>query len=197
MLSNSQVQKGLHWMRQVGSSPLDCHYVLGPILQPTNNVATVALSVDTLYAIPFIHGRDGVIDIMEMEVTTGGGGGAVGRFGIYTNTSPNLLYPDRLIIDSGQFSFSGTGVKTAAVSQRLPRNSLLWAVVLIGGAGSTVRAITGGGANALLGYPLTIGAAPYTELIVALAYAALPATFPAGATPQSASHPACFVHYSS
>lgn len=198
MLNNFPTQKDVSWYRHAGTAIFTCFYALGPVSQPFGGMATVTPAINTLYAIPFMTGRGGVVDRLAFEVTTGGAVGSVARMGLYTNVDdPDVLYPNRLIVDGGEQDTTTVAVKTSTVSVTMPQATVYWAVLHVGVAAPVVRGLLGLATNNMLGYPSTIGGTPYTELTFATAYAALPATFPSGALPASASIPLLTARYSS
>lgn len=189
MLIGFPTQKDVAWIRHVGSSPFECRYALGVPSQPFGFMATVVPAINTLIAVPFMTGRGGAQDRLAFEVTTLAAG-ALARVGIYdTADADRSLYPNKLLVDGGEFSAATTGVKDATIGLELPESALCWAVYICGVAAPTLRGVTGSGSQNLLGFPSTIGATVYTELSVAQAYGALPATFPSGALPVAATIP--------
>jgi len=156
---------------------------------------TGAPAIDTLIAMPFISPRGGTLDRLAFNVTTVGGALSVARVGIYTNSSPILIYPDALVVDGGQYDTSavgGTGVKSTTISQELEAGDLYWFVYLCGTLAPTIRTLPIAGCYPIFGLDSALGTAPGVGLTVAQAYGALPSTFPAAATVLTAA-PAPFV----
>jgi hypothetical protein len=156
----------------------------GRIITANNNfaaAATVALAANTLLAIPiFLDGLTTFTAIVS-EVTTLLAGSNF-RMGVYfSNTANN--YPTNLISgsDVGLISGATTGVKTSAFGTSLAAGTY-WLVFNSSAAitmralpATSYRSIAHGAANA-------VGLAQATVYTSAAAFAALPATFPAGAT---------------
>jgi hypothetical protein len=114
------------------------------------------------------------------------------HFGIFADSG--VVYPSSLLLDSGEFDTGTTGVKTATINLTL-NPGLYWAVI-VGNAAPTLRALATGGAAAILGLDSGLGTASGLGYTVAFTYAALPATFPAGATVLTGTVPAIFVRLS-
>ena len=144
---------------------------------------------------PFIAGRGGTIDRIAVNVTTLAASGVM-RCGIYDSTSDTNLYPNALILDSGELSTASTGVKSATVSQALTAGKLYWFVTLTGTAAPTLRALAATDLHSIFNLDNTLGTAPGRYLQVALAYGALPSTFTASASVTTGTVPAVFVRYS-
>lgn len=138
---------------------------------------TGALTFDNIFAYPLVL-DGGVIDTVEFEVTTGVAN-AVGRCGLYTNTSEQIIYPNALVVDGGEKDCSTNGVKaTSSLSVAIPPG-LYWLVTHAGVATPTIRTIAPGGVSHILGLLTTMGASPPLLIAGARAYSALPLTFPA------------------
>jgi hypothetical protein len=164
---------------------------------PFTGVGTWGLAANTLYAVPFFVGRRG------RTVTALGGrwvgaptAGAILKIGIYDvlPASAHNVYPQNLVA-SVEFALTGsTGVQTGALasSVNLP-NGLYWiAFARRSGSAGSIRAINSLGFNQMAGRnPLQwTGSTLNSYLQVALPDAsALPATFAASATIQSANPP--------
>lgn len=160
-----------------------------------NALTTGAPSANILRAFPFVApARGGVLDRIGYNITTTVAGNT--RVGIYTATSESNLYPAALVVDSGSIVNAQT-VKTATINVALTPGSLYW-VVMLGDAAPTVRAMGIANCSFLLGYDNTLGTAGNAGLSVAFNYAALPATFPAGAAMiQAVPIPCLFLRFSS
>lgn len=91
----------------------------------------------------FIVGRTGAIDKIEWEVTGSGGTTARAYLAIYENASRTRLYPDALIVSSGEQDVSGTAkLISATVSATLERGHLYWAAYHTNSATPVVKTIT-------------------------------------------------------
>lgn len=181
--------------RQVGTSPLTVYYTQAVTSAPLTT--STAMSTNFIRAYPFYHGRAGTIDKLGFYVSTLAASG-VGRIGLYKATSETNLYPNELVIDSGELSTASTGVKEATISVDLEADQLYWMVFLFGVANPTLRALQSYATPAILGDQNTFGTPVTIGLYASLAYQALPATFPAGAVELNSNNSilAGFYHYS-
>lgn len=156
--------------------------------------STLLPLVDTLYAYP-VPLDGGILDTIYCEVTTLAAG--VARVGIFANKTDGSLYPGALVLDSGEFDVSSTGVKsTGSLAVAIPAG-LYWFSFTCGTAAPTMRSLAAGSYNHILGLPSTMGATPHFSGQVARAYAALPTTFPASVALSTSGHPIVAVHYAS
>lgn len=161
-----------------GGGGLTPWYVLGT--NNNNSLIAGAVTANTLYACPFIApARGATLDRIGFAVTTLLAGN--GRCGIYNATSDTNLYPSSLVVDGGSISTATTGAKTTTISQALTPGNLYWAAYL-GDAAPSLRCHQAGTATGLLGVDSTLTSGGGRGIQVALAFAALPATFTAGAT---------------
>jgi hypothetical protein len=145
-----------------------------------NSYSTTTVVVDTHYTRPFVVGFPASIDRIAFEVTTGGGGGSVGRCGFWRSTSPRNLYPSSLVVDGGEFDCTTTGIKAATIDVGLV-GDLYWSSVLAGVSAPVCRNAPIGAQGAMLGVPTGMGASQQNVLHPGRAYGALPSTYPAGA----------------
>lgn len=142
----------------------------------SNGISNSAIVANTLHAWPLFLTKPISIDRLALMVNATGTATAA-RIGIYSNNPANN-YPDALIIESGQMDVSTTGLKQATVSATL-QPGLYWLAYLANGTATMSGPNTGlqpypMGSSGLLNF-----GGYYT---VALAYAALPATFTGSAT---------------
>lgn len=155
-----------------------------------NGTASTAasFSANVLRAVPFrAPARGCTIDQLAFLVTTLLAGNA--RIGAYRATSESNLYPGSLICDSGDISTGSATVKTFAPTPFvLTPGELIW-LVHVGSVAPSLRSIPVGALDAILGTDTAMGTAPGIGLSVAHAYAALPASFPAGAAALTAAVP--------
>ena len=190
------LDRGASEIRHIGATPFEVWYPLGMNWYDGagGTFTAVTLSIGTLYTVPFVSPRGATLDRLAFEVTTGGSAGSVARAGIYAATSATNIYPSALVVDGGEFVTTSTGVKAATISVTLEPDILYWAVYLCGVSAPairrTVRFLT------VLGVPSTIGANSRNLLSPAQSYGALPSTYPAGATPQTADGPLVVARYS-
>ncbi len=166
------------YFRNVGVTPFESWYVAAQI--SVVSVTVGSPTANNMRAVPFMSGRGGTLDRIGIEVTTAVAGNI--RIGIYDNTSDTYLYPNNLLVDSGDINTSTTGMKTAIINPTLNPNSLYWFVIL-NDAAPALRYITGGGCAMLLGVGPIINSTMYGHLMVSQIFGALPATFTTGGGP--------------
>lgn len=149
---------------------------------PSNGAAisTAAIVANTLYAMPFIAEKEFAIDSIAMKVTTLGASSNL-RFGIYSSQN---LYPNSLIVDSGSIPGTTIGVKSAVINITLTQ-ALYWLVCVCSATAPVVSGFTAAGLNPILGLDNTLSGLGL-GYGVAFTFAALPATFPAGASIRTA-----------
>jgi hypothetical protein len=137
--------------------------------------ATVTLTANTMYAMPFLVARAITIDRLAIDVATADAGKSV-RLGIYNNGTN--LYPGTLLKDYGAVSVAETGVVAASGDQALTKG-LYWLALVSDGV-PTLEAFY------MAWSPLGQNATDFTlsnqygEWYVAFTYAALPDPFTAG-----------------
>lgn len=194
MLSNPNTTKDISAFVQRGTAAPITQWYCSFIVNAT--FASASQGVDQLRSVPFISGAGGAIDTIAFEVVTGGAVGAVGRVGIYEATSDTNLYPGALVVDSGQFDCTTTGVKSATISATLKPNTLYWFAYHLGGATSTLRLLNTTSTPNVMGFGAALGGSSRSGLTGAQAYGALPATYNAGQTFATGGLAAVFVHFS-
>lgn len=167
------------------SSTFEVWYTFGSY--SVSNTGVSLTGINTLSAFPFFSGEGGKVDRIGFEVTTGGGAGSVARCGIYTSTSDTNLYPDKLVVDSGEFDTTTTGVKSASIDVQLLANRVYWLAFHPGVAQHTGRNLAAAIIGPIpIGMPSTMGSnATHVALSVNRTYAALPSTFTSGANTQN------------
>lgn len=133
-------------------------------------------TVDQLHAVPLYSGPGGTIDRIGFNVTTGGAVGSVARCGLYEGSLVTLA-PTALVVDSGEFDTTATGLKEATINKILDPERLYFLAFLCGVAAPTCTTMTSGwhifGRNTSLN-------AQFGRVKTGFAYAALPTTFPSG-----------------
>jgi len=139
---------------------------------------------DVIKAVPFIVEKVSTFDTIYAEVTTLL---AAGRFRVGIYADDGNMYPGALIAgsDVAEMTTDATGVKTNTfVTPIILQPGLYWLVWVANTAGTAVyRALPTTAIMPLLGMISTMGATSQgTHWTGAFTYAALPATFPAGAT---------------
>jgi hypothetical protein len=169
--------------RQVGVTPNEVWHTPGTIGEGSP-AATVP--EDQIYAVPFLVCQAITIDRIGF-MKNANGAGALGRCGIYRGTSRTILYPSALVIDGGQQDLSAGGAAVHASTISVALTPDLYWLVYLGDAATHPQLICHDTSPCslppLLGVSSTVFGTFRTHLRGAFAYAALPATFPAGATP--------------
>lgn len=145
---------------------------------------TFAITRDNLYAYPFIVPVTQSFDRILVAVSTAQVNG-VCRIGIYSDSG---VYPDALVLDSGEIDCSGAGYKAVVINEELTAG-LYWLVINHdGNANVTFRCM-----DYNITYPMSwfaiLGKSgtnwvtpPHTHWKVSEAYGALPDPFTGGAT---------------
>lgn len=178
MFSPAAKTKDSPYFRQIGSSPLEIYYS-SRLNNGTINTAVQAVNV--LRATPFHSGQGGKFDRLLFEVSLGGAAGAVARVGIYSDINDDgNFYPDKLIVDSGEFSTTVAGVKSSTIDITLDPDRIYWMASTNGVNTSTMRVTGSSPTSGILGLPSTLGFLPRTGFSSPRAYAALPSVFPSG-----------------
>lgn len=155
-------------------------YIAGMV--NTTALAAMAIVANVLYVCPFIAPRKGgSIDQLSWRVTTGGAG--LARIGLWENTSEANLYPSARLADSGDISVAAAATKTFTPAARIPlRPGDPYYLSYISNVAHNVQAMQAGGLAAFWGLDAALGNFPRSAINIGVAYGALPATFPAGAT---------------
>ena len=179
-LSNPIPSPDISFYRFVGTSPLEVWYLPGQAQSAA--LSTVSAAAGTISTHPFLSGKGGRVDRLAIEVTTAAGAGGVIRFGIYTTDGTQNLYPRTLVVDSGEFSTTTTGIKSATIDIVLEQNKVYHLVINAGTSAPSVRAFVAANQQNLFGSPADGGGTPaiLMRLSGSRTYAALSATFPAG-----------------
>lgn len=196
---NSDYQgRGVESFRHCGGSSIESWYAVNK-----DNCAagtTVATTLDTLVAVPFIApARGGVLDRIGVNCAAGNSAGREIRIGLYNNVSDQrLFYPNSLLVDSGALSVATTGVKSATISQTLNPGELYWAAYVTNHSTPTFRSFALSTTANLLGADSSLTTAIQRGYTYAYTYAALPATFTAAqaAVQSTTLHPAIYIRFS-
>lgn len=156
-------------------------HVLGGLM---GTLSQTAINTDQLSAWPIVHGGPPIsFDTLGIEVTTPAAAGGLIRVGIYSNISPYVMYPDRLLYQSGQIPTDGiAGIYETALNYTLGPG-IYWIAHVAGVAVPTLRIVSGGSfCPFYMGFPLTGGATPFRRVVQSTPYlyAPLPDPFPAG-----------------
>jgi hypothetical protein len=153
----------------------------GRYLTPQVNASasgTIALAANSLRAYPFQVLNAITITELISEVTT-----LVAlskyRFGLYTDNGS--IYPDALISgsDAVEYDSSATGTKSSGVVNIVVQPGLYWIAYNSNGTAS-LRSIPVSGILPVMGASAFSGSTVDCRYAVALAYGAMPSTFPAG-----------------
>jgi hypothetical protein len=169
-------EKDLNYYRKIGVTQYESWYTY---FGTTSTLSTATLVASRLFAFPFIVPKTITLDRIAINVYTAGTGNA--RMGIYRNSESLGLYPDQLVLDSGEVSIASTGVKSVTINQQLTAG-LYWLVIVSNGV-PVVRGCAILGITPLLGYTSALGAeGAAVGLYVSFTYAALPTTFPSTPT---------------
>ena len=162
-----------------GATPFEAWWLAGQAR--LRQVATTGSAVaNTIYAIPFFApARGGTLDRIAIHNTTTSGSV---RLGIYAATSGTNIYPSALTVAGSEITLSGTGVNAATISQALNPGGLYWAVALFSST-PTVYIVDVYSMLPVMGMAEPTSAIYcYALLTASYTYAALPSTFPTGAT---------------
>ncbi len=170
-----------HYYRQVGAGQ-DRWYMAGMGGNGTA-LGTATPSLGTLYALPFVSQRAGVIDRIGLCVTAGAGG-AKARVCGYTCANDTDLYPTAIVptSDVAELDVSGTGVISNSLILPVMAGRLYWLAVNFGVAAPTVRALAAANTIPILGLDNAFGTGAGVGWTVASSYGAMPSTFPGSAT---------------
>lgn len=166
---------GIFDYQWAGTTTLERWYFAGQITAVAGTTHTPA--ADTLFAYPWIFPQGATLDRIGANVTTLS---ATDKFhvGIYSAVSGGRMYPDALIVDSGELDPSSTGVKSATISQVMTPG-VLYFFVFLGKDSSTIyRAPSLNGMWNCLGVGSTLPTASGLGIFETQAYGALPSTFP-------------------
>lgn len=170
--------------RHVGVNPFEAYYPC--VITPRLSFGSLALAANSLIAVPFYLGRRALVDRVGVNVTGAGGIGSQFRFGLYASTDEeDVLYPDRLLFDSGAEDGTVGGAHIVNSAITLPGNRLYFAAIVGTAVAATIRTVVAAGTPYGLSATLN-DVNPGTHLAIAFAFAALPTAFPRGATVQYA-----------
>lgn len=151
-------------------------YICGSIGRGASS--TQGITANTLFAHPIFIRQSTAFDRIAINVTTAGVLGSLARVGIYNSNASN--YPSTLVLDAGTVAVDSTGTKTIIINQTLAIG-VYWLVIVSDGA-PVITGHTGAGASSFLGISDPATAVNNLSYQVAFTFAALPATFTAGAT---------------
>lgn len=139
-------------------------------------VGTFSVTMNRLYAQPFIISHNTTMTKLGIEVTTAAAAGKLLRLGLYSN---NGSVPDALILDAGTLPADGIAVLESAISQALTPG-LYWMALVTDGGTLQVRGITNERyLETFFGGSSSTGGGSANMVYANFTFAALPATFPA------------------
>jgi hypothetical protein len=158
-----------------------------------DSTSTLALTINRLYAVPFIVVDAKTITRIAIHVTTLGASSSC-RLGIYQDNGS--LYPGNLVSDCGIVSMTSTGIKEiTGLNIALSANTLYW-LTCVCNVAATIASFAVVYVNALLGYPTTaLNTVGFSSYYVAFTYGVLPATYPVSATLNNATFPKIGVYF--
>lgn len=189
--------RDINYFRQVGTSPFNVVYGGGSITG--NNTAVTNALADTIQATAFLAPRGGTLDAIKIWLATNGSAGSLTRLALYKATSETNLYPDALLVDSGDLASDAgaAGYLSASISASLDAGALYW--ICINTKNVATKPVVGGISDVylfnILGYSATAWT-PYFGLSLSRTYGAYPATFPASASPANGTFAIPTVHFS-
>ena len=158
----------------------------GQELASASTQAVLAAGVDTLVALPWAAGRALGIDRIAIDIQAAGGAGELARLGLYGEDPATPGYPGPLLEDLGTVLIDAIGAKALVVAptRRLERGRVFPCLVT-DSATALIRSYPNA-VGAPLGLDptdLSIGLHTYVGALgVQAVAAALPASFPLGAT---------------
>ena len=142
----------------------------GPSFDGLDTTGTANLN--GLYTVPLVIGSASqLLDLIGIEVTTGGSAGAVIRLGIYADDGSG--YPGELVVETDALASTGTGAVSATIDETLA-GGLYWLGIVAQVATCIVRCKNT--ASSLVGEN-SVGAASVGGYLQAGVTGALPATF--------------------
>lgn len=136
--SSIGLDKSWHYFKQAGTSPLERYYSVAPGYQGKSTLSQGIGQNNEMYLLPFPSVRGGTIDRIAIHVTVSGDASSVARLGIYSNAGDTVQQPETLLLDTGTFPVTSTGVKISIVNFALSPNSMYW--IAIRNAGWSVTA---------------------------------------------------------
>lgn len=176
-----------------GTTDYEAWYPAG--MAPGDAIAGFSSSVGHLRAVPFIApARGGTLDAIAVEVNVAVASKNI-RIGLYSSKGVNNIYPDTLLVDSGDISTGTTGRKIHTLSQALTAGRVYWLAVS-SDASVTIQGSSTGGYNPLLGFHSTVPLTLRRYLDTTFTHGALPATFPAGVTGTTGTGPVLLYRFS-
>lgn len=141
-----------------------------------------ACSINIMRLIPFIAtGLDRRLDRIGSSVAANAGAGNF-RVGIYTNVGINFLYPEHLVVDSGDLTTTLIGIQAATINTVLVAGQLYWMAHVTSRA-ATFRVVNPDQLLNILGVSPTLPNDFNLGLSLPFTYGPLPDPFPVTTTP--------------
>lgn len=194
---------GTSWIPIAGRQALDYYQTYGAtrntyypagVINATS-LTTLALVANSIYAVPFVAGRDGILDKLAHNITTVVAGNAI--LGIYSSEAvTGLYYPSTLLAAGTSQSTSTSGAKISDISLPVTAGVLYHAVIATSAA-ITIRALPTASVSFIGGISSAFSTGGNTHLRGSRTYdGTLPSTFPTGFLPQIGSIPGIFYRWS-
>lgn len=161
-------------------APLSRFYVVGISNSTALGASTVGLNL--WRAIPHYFPKDVTIESVNINITVTGSSDSNVAVGIYSNKEPYIIFPDKLMWESGNYAGNVSGVSSKPCSIQL-KAGLYWFSYNVGGTTSpTLRTIsTNGQAANLQMIDTAMGTTNLNQIAVAsVTYGAFPYAIPTG-----------------
>lgn len=177
--SSGIVAGDLNGYRQAGTT-VDVYYPGGNI---TGGFLTYYTAKDLIHCVSFIVPNTITLDEIAVWLQTNGAAGKKCRLAIYDSPSQTDIFPDQLIVDSGEIAIDSgaAGYKTASINVTLTGGKNYWLCYV-----SNDNVGTLGGTNQTFMSPIFgMSKTSFAEkfgLITTFTYAAFPSTYPGTAS---------------
>lgn len=161
-------------------APLSRLYVVGIENATALNSSVVALNL--WRAMPHFFPKDVTISSVNINVTASGSSDSLVGVGIYSNKDSHILYPDKLVWESGDYAGNVIGVSSKHCSLQL-KAGMYWFSYNVGGTTSpTLRTIPSNGQNSFLALTnSTMPVTMYNQIAISsITYGAFPYMVPTG-----------------
>lgn len=145
-----------------------------------DGTATPSFTQDYIYAIPFtIVDRSPVVSTLACHVGLGQTGGKA-RVGIYDAKSKTNMYPDDLVVESGELTCTSIGIKSGSVSQALVAGNVYWAAFMCNDTDLAFYGFNGNMSRPIGDEDLTLNT--FYAIKASQAFGTMPAKFPGSPT---------------
>jgi len=175
--------------RHLGGAGLTVLYIANKVATQAANATVLTAHAEKLFAFPMIApARGGIIDLVQINVTSAASAGGLLILGIYDNIvtgemqAGRTLSPGNLVAESAQIATTSTGVKSWSVRLELSPGALFW-MALVHNSVATMpqlRNVAQGTASQILGSTEDTGAmrsTPSRGLYQSHTFGALPSVF--------------------